>query len=170
MFCRPMVCLVTDVAEQCRNFWRFVREKRRERGIDTAWIINADQTPLWLEMPATTTVDQNGVRSVPIRSAGYQKERVTVMLACTADGVKLKPWVFFKRKTVPKGDFPAGKSWCAKSSMLVLDSYHGHLTEGVKEKFRELNCVPAVIPSGCTAEVQPLDVSINKSFKASIRQ
>ncbi|CAI7920192.1 unnamed protein product, partial [Closterium sp. NIES-54] len=107
MLCRPMVCLVTDVAEQCRNFWRFVREKRRERGIDTAWIINADQTPLWLEMPATTIVDQTGVRSVPIRSAGYQKERVTVMLACTADGVKLKPWVFFKRKTVPKGDFPA---------------------------------------------------------------
>ncbi|CAI7898194.1 unnamed protein product [Closterium sp. NIES-53] len=58
---------------------------------------------------------------------------------------------------------------CAKSSMLVLDSYRGHLTEGVKEKLCELNCVPAVIPSGCTAEVQPLDVSINKSFKASIR-
>ncbi|CAI7859367.1 unnamed protein product [Closterium sp. NIES-53] len=201
MLCRPMVCLVTDVAERCRNFWRFVREKRRGRGIDTAWIINADQTPLWLEMPATTTVDQTGVRSVPIRSAGYQKERVTVMLACTADGVKLKPWVFFKRKTVPKGDFPADvvvacheNGWmdaegvirwleecvkpflkprfgrCVKSSMLVLDSYRGHLTEGVKEKFRELNCVPAVIPSGCTTEVQPLDVSINKSFKASIRQ
>ncbi|CAI7783771.1 unnamed protein product [Closterium sp. NIES-53] len=67
------------------------------------WSINADQAPLWLEMPATTTVDQTGVRSVPIRSAGYQKERVTVMLACTADGMKLKPWVFFKRKTVPKG-------------------------------------------------------------------
>ncbi|CAI7885126.1 unnamed protein product [Closterium sp. NIES-54] len=70
------------------------------------WSINADQAPLWLEMPATTTVDQTGVRSVPIRSAGYQKERVTVMLACTADGMKLKPWVFFKRKTVPKGVFP----------------------------------------------------------------
>ncbi|CAI7858866.1 unnamed protein product [Closterium sp. NIES-53] len=69
------------------------------------WIINADQTPLWLEMPATTTVDQTGVRAVPIRSAGYQKERVTVMLACTADGMKLRPWVFFKRKTVPKGVF-----------------------------------------------------------------
>ncbi|CAI7895362.1 unnamed protein product [Closterium sp. NIES-53] len=54
--------------------------------------------------------------------------------------------------------------------MVVLDSYRGHLTKGVKEKFRELNCVPAIIPSGCTAEVQPLDVSINKSFKASIRQ
>ncbi|CAI7755507.1 unnamed protein product [Closterium sp. NIES-53] len=94
------------VAEQCKNFWQFVCDKRRERGIETTWIINADQTPLWLEMPATTTVDQTGVRSVPIRSAGYQKEHVTVMLACTADGMKLRPWIFFKRKTVPKGLFP----------------------------------------------------------------
>ncbi|CAI7913679.1 unnamed protein product [Closterium sp. NIES-54] len=134
-------------------------------------------------------------------SAGYQKERVTVMLACTADGMKLKPWVFFKRKTVPKGVFlpdvvvachengwmdaegvirwleesvkpflKPGFGRHARSSMVVLDSYRGHLTEGVKEKFRELNCVPAIIPSGCTAEVQPLDVCINKSFKASVRQ
>ncbi|CAI7867603.1 unnamed protein product [Closterium sp. NIES-54] len=57
-------------------------------------------------MPATTTVEQTGVKSVHIRSGGYQKERVTVMLACTATGEKLKPWVFFKRKTVPKGNFP----------------------------------------------------------------
>ncbi|CAI7781322.1 unnamed protein product [Closterium sp. NIES-54] len=94
------------VAEQCKKFWQFFHDKRRERGIETTWIINADQTPLWLEMPATTTVDQTGARSVPIRSAGYQKERVTVMLACTADGMKLRPWVFFKRKTVLKGVFP----------------------------------------------------------------
>ncbi|CAI7840762.1 unnamed protein product, partial [Closterium sp. NIES-53] len=191
------------VAEQCKNFWQFVRDKRRERGIETTWIINANQTPLWLEMPATTTVDQTGVRSVPIRSAGYQKERVTVMLACTADGMKLRPWVFFKRKTVPKGklvcyadlvvschengwmDANGVIQWLeecvksflkpgfgrhARSSMVVLDSYRGHLTDAVKEKFRELNCVPAIIPAGCTAEIQPLDVSINKSFKASVRQ
>ncbi|CAI7830807.1 unnamed protein product [Closterium sp. NIES-53] len=54
--------------------------------------------------------------------------------------------------------------------MVVLDSYRGHLTEGVKGKFRELNCVPAIILSGCTAEVQPLNVCINKRFKASVRQ
>ncbi|CAI7839964.1 unnamed protein product [Closterium sp. NIES-54] len=98
------------VAEQCKKFWQFVCDKRRERGIEMTWIINADQMPLWLEMPATTTVDQAGVRSVPIRSAGYQKERVIVMLACTADGMKLRSWVFFKRKTVLKGVFLPGKS------------------------------------------------------------
>ncbi|CAI5526263.1 unnamed protein product, partial [Closterium sp. Naga37s-1] len=58
----------------------------------------------------------------------------------------------------------------ARSAMLVLDSYRGHLTDEVKKKFDELNIVPAIIPAGCTSEVQPLDVSVNKSFKASVRQ
>ncbi|CAI7900014.1 unnamed protein product [Closterium sp. NIES-54] len=153
-------------------------------------------------MPATTTVEQTGVKSVPIRnSGGYQKERVTVMLACTAMGEKLKPWVFFKRKTVPNGDFPNDvvvgvqeNGWTTaenviewldkavapfikpkfgvqgRSGLLILDSHRGHLTKEVKKKFAEYNIVPAVIPAGCTAKVQPIDVAINKSFKALVRQ
>ncbi|CAI7867171.1 unnamed protein product [Closterium sp. NIES-53] len=58
----------------------------------------------------------------------------------------------------------------SRSAMLVLDSYRGHLTKEVKARFAALNIVPAVIPAGCTADVQPLDVSVNKSFKASVRQ
>ncbi|CAI7914558.1 unnamed protein product [Closterium sp. NIES-54] len=57
-------------------------------------------------MSATTTVEQTGVKSLPNHGGGYKKERVTVMLACTATGEKLQPWVFFKCKTLPKGDFP----------------------------------------------------------------
>ncbi|CAI7843731.1 unnamed protein product, partial [Closterium sp. NIES-53] len=189
------------VATQSKEFWQFFRNARNEYAIDNRYIINADQTPLWLEMPATTTVEQTGVKSVPIRSAGYQKERVTVMLACTATGEKLKVWVFFKRKTLPKGDFPndvvvgcQANGWMeatgviqwldegvvlflkpkfgvqSRSAMLVLDSYRGHLTKDVKARFAALNIVPAVIPAGCVADVQPLDVSVNKSFKASVRQ
>ncbi|CAI7892249.1 unnamed protein product [Closterium sp. NIES-53] len=195
----PSPCV--DVATQCKEFWQFVRDARNEYAIDNRYIINADQTPLWLEMSATTTVEQTGVKSVPIRSAGCQKERVTVMLACTATGEKLKPWVFFKRKRLPKGDFPnnvmvgcQANGWMeatgviqwldegvvlflkpkfgvqSRSAMLVLDSYRGHLTKEVKARFAALNIVPAVIPAGCTADVQPLDVSVNKSFKASVRQ
>ncbi|CAI7841029.1 unnamed protein product [Closterium sp. NIES-53] len=58
----------------------------------------------------------------------------------------------------------------SRSAMLVLDSYRGHLTKEVKARFVALNIVPAVIPAGCTADVQPLDVLVNKSFKASVRQ
>ncbi|CAI7843388.1 unnamed protein product [Closterium sp. NIES-54] len=58
----------------------------------------------------------------------------------------------------------------SRSAMLVLDSYRGHLTKEVKARFAALNIMPAVIPAGCTADVQPLDVPVNKSFKASVRQ
>ncbi|CAI5985187.1 unnamed protein product [Closterium sp. NIES-64] len=54
-------------------------------------------------------------------------------------------------------------------ALLVLDSYRGHLTPEVK-KFGELNLVPAVIPAGCTSEIQPLDVAVNRFFKAAVRQ
>ncbi|CAI7866945.1 unnamed protein product [Closterium sp. NIES-54] len=58
----------------------------------------------------------------------------------------------------------------SRSAMLVLESYRSHLTKEVKARFAALNIVPAVIPAGCTADVQPLDVSVNKSFKAIVRQ
>ncbi|CAI7770051.1 unnamed protein product [Closterium sp. NIES-53] len=182
-----------------------VRDACREYRIEIRYIINANQTSLWLEMPATTTVDEMGMRSVPNNNGSYQKERVTVMLTCTADREKLKPWVFFKRKTFPKDLQPivsctdlvmachqngwmdaAGITrWLdecikplilprfgrqARSEMLVLDSYCGHLMEEMKAKFAELMIVPAIIPGGCTAEAQPLDMPINKSLKASVRQ
>ncbi|CAI7844939.1 unnamed protein product [Closterium sp. NIES-53] len=54
--------------------------------------------------------------------------------------------------------------------MLVLESYRGHLTKEVKARFAALNIVLAVIPTECTANVQALDVSVNKSFKVSVRQ
>ncbi|CAI7806755.1 unnamed protein product [Closterium sp. NIES-54] len=57
-----------------------------------------------------------------------------------------------------------------RKGMLVLESYCGHLTDAVKAKFGELNIVPAVIPAGCTSEIQPLDVAVNHSFKAAVRQ
>ncbi|CAI7871938.1 unnamed protein product [Closterium sp. NIES-54] len=203
-----------DCETEVKNFWTYVRHSRRQYKIDLPWILNVDQTPLWLEMPSERTVEEVGLRSVPVRNGGYQKERVTVMLACTANGEKLKPWVFFKRKTVPKGDFPfryaphvdyavacryihvgvhpngwmdadgviewldgAVKPYInpkfgvrPRKALLVLDSYRGHLTPEVKKKFGELNLVPAVIPAGCTSEIQPLDIAVNRSFKAAVRQ
>ncbi|CAI7909798.1 unnamed protein product [Closterium sp. NIES-54] len=190
-----------DCETDVKNFWTYVRHSRRQYKIDLPWILNVDQTPLWLEMPSERTVEEVGSRSVPVRSGGYQKERVTVMLACTASGEKLKPWVFFKRKTVPKGDFPSDihvgvhpNGWMdadgviecldgavkpyinpkfgvrPRKALLVLDSYSGHLTPEVKKKFGELNLVPVVIPAGCTSEIQPLDVAVNRSFKDAVRQ
>jgi hypothetical protein len=83
------------------------------------------------------------------------------MLAVTANGGKLPPYVIFKRKTLPKEKFPPGihvqvqekgwmdqdlvKDWVDKvwdrrpsalrrqKAMLVLDSFQGHLNEDAKK-------------------------------------
>ncbi|CAI7791660.1 unnamed protein product, partial [Closterium sp. NIES-53] len=73
-------------AKDFKSFWKFVRINRARHNIDLARIINADQTPLFVEMPAERTIEHRGARSVPI---------------CTASGEKLRPWVWFKLKNVP---------------------------------------------------------------------
>jgi len=49
---------------------------------------------------------------------------------------------------------------------LVCDSFRGHITLGIKAKVRgEYNTDMAVIPGGCTGDLQPADVSWNSPFK-----
>ncbi len=50
----------------------------KELGVSVIW--NADQTPVNFEMLPRKTVDDKGVRTVWVRCAGKEKERVSVML------------------------------------------------------------------------------------------
>lgn len=67
--------------------------------------------------------------------------------------------------------------WCrrpgallARQSMLVLDAFRGHLTEGVKKKLQEEATDLVVIPGGMTSQLQRLDVCLNKPFKDLVRR
>ncbi|KAL1472806.1 hypothetical protein MTO96_039090 [Rhipicephalus appendiculatus] len=63
---------------------------------------NADQTPVYFDMASNTTVSVKGERDVNLLTTGNEKLRFTVMLSCLADGTKLRPYIVFKRKTMPK--------------------------------------------------------------------
>lgn len=52
--------------------------------------------------------------------------------------------------------------------MLILDSFSAHIMPAVKQKLKNINTVPVVIPGGCTSKVQPLDVSLNRPFKSYV--
>lgn len=84
------------------DFHRFVIRIEQQHFLLTQ-IGNADQTPLNFDMPSNTTVEHKDVRTVHVRTTGVEKQRCTVMLAVTADGQKLPPYVSFKQKTLPKG-------------------------------------------------------------------
>jgi hypothetical protein len=53
--------------------------------------------------------------------------------------------------------------------MLVLDSFHGHMTERVKAKVNEDSDL-VVIPGGMTKLLHPLDIIINRPFKVAFRR
>jgi len=54
--------------------------------------------------------------------------------------------------------------------LLILDSFSGHKTNEVKEELRKHNFHLLLIPSGCTKYLQPLDISVNRSFKSKLKQ
>ena len=57
-----------------------------------------------------------------------------------------------------------------ENTLLILDSFSAHITNDVKTSWEEINTVPIVIPGGCTSKVQPLDLCLNKPFKAFVRK
>ncbi|CAJ0595744.1 unnamed protein product [Cylicocyclus nassatus] len=95
-----------------------------------------------------------------IVSTGHEKSNFTVVLSVTAAGEKLKQMIIFKKKRIPKDNFPPG--------VIAEQMIKGHLTEDVLELFKEHSRI-AVIPGGMTKYLQPLDVGINKPFKDNLR-
>ena len=53
--------------------------------------------------------------------------------------------------------------------MLILDSFSGHKSAPVKTHYRDHSIKVAMIPGGCTPYLQPLDIAVNRSFKANLK-
>jgi hypothetical protein len=135
---------------------------------------NADETPVFFDMPANTTLDTKGSKSVLVKTTGHEKLKITVMLSVLADGRKLTPFVILRRKNLPKEKLPAGiifneKGWMTEKlmvewlkevchrrpgalpkrrGMLVLCAFKGHLTEKVKTVASNLLNTDLVITPG----------------------
>ena len=181
------------------EFQRFIIKQRKQHDFELSQIGNADQTPLTFDLPSATTVALKGSRTVSINTMGNEKNRFTVMLACTADGGKLPPFIIFKRKTLPKGvKWPNGvmvrcqdNGWMddmlmvdsvknvwgkcpgglSKKSLMVLDAFRCHKSDRMKEMLKEeYRTTLTIIPEGMTSILQPLDVAINKPMKVMLQR
>jgi transposase len=188
--------LPENLIERQQEFLASVMYQRIQYDYPLAFIGNMDETPMTFDLPSNTTVDETGARSITIRTTGHEKTNFTVVLACMADGTKLLPTVIFKLKNIPRGNFPSEvivranptgwmneeemlywieNVWVKRAplsnpqSLLVLDSFSAHIVDSVKRRFGEKRTNLAVIPGGLTSRLQPLDVAINKSFKAKVR-
>ena len=89
------------LAPKVSSYLLYVRSKRLKFNL-TLQNMGAI-TPIWLDMAADSTVNFVGNKSVPIKTTGHEKSRVTVVLAAKANGSKLPPFIVFKGKRVDKG-------------------------------------------------------------------
>lgn len=198
---RTSICqkIPIDFETKLVNFQRYIIELHKNRNYSFSQIGNADETPVCFDMPRNYTVNSRGAKEIKIKTTGYEKQRVTVMLCITADGHKLPPYLILNRKTIPKNEtFPKDVIVCAQKNgwmtsemmdnwidviwnrrpgalrnpcnILVIDAFKGHTSEQIKKKLQNKNCDLVVIPSGMTSQLQPLDVSVNKPFKDYLRQ
>ena len=89
------------------KFHRFVIDERKLCAYAMSEIGNMDETPMYFDMPGNTSVDFVVNKTIGIKTTGHEKQHFTVVLACLADGTKLKPMVIFKRKTMPNDKCPS---------------------------------------------------------------
>ena len=68
------------------NFIFYIRSMRIKNHYDLGNISAMDEMAVWLDMPGCTTVSVRGEASVPVRTTGHEKSRVTVCLTAKAKG------------------------------------------------------------------------------------
>ncbi|GFV08977.1 pogo transposable element with KRAB domain [Trichonephila clavipes] len=157
---------ITDFKGGINWVYRFMRRKNlRVRSRTTMCQAVPDDVDekkaSFLSLQGKITEEANSVCwfSTTYSPVGQEKTHFTVMLACCADGTKLKPLLIFKRKTIPKENFPRSvviwcneKGWCNEDIMLDWFQEVWKKREG-----------------GLTKILQPLDISVNKNFKSHVR-
>ena len=172
---------------QCRHEVSAIYEKQ--------FIYNMDETPIYLDMPHKRTLAPTGSKSIDVITSGNEKTRITVCLTITAAGKLLPAYVLFKNLVkVPKVNLPSNvvlnvnKSGTMNEhlmvdyfdkiikpynnnnkSIILMDEFKAHFTDRVQEQMVNVGIDHMRIPGGFTSTLQPLDVSINKPFKALYR-
>uniref|UniRef100_K7GDI2 HTH CENPB-type domain-containing protein n=1 Tax=Pelodiscus sinensis TaxID=13735 RepID=K7GDI2_PELSI len=197
---------LTSAGQRLPNEWEkkmhyfkiFVHKEIQQLGLKPNNIFNMDEVPMSFDIPATRSVAETGTKRICVATTGHERTCFTVVLACTANGEKLKPMVIFKRVMMPREKMPAGvcivcnrkgwmntdvmKTWsdsCFRArkggffnpkSLLVLDSLAAHKESSVQKLLNSVGAHIAIIPGGLTSKLQPLDMAVNHSFKCFIRE
>ena len=59
-----------------------------------------DQTAVWNDMMANTTVEKRGAHTVSLKTTGHEKAKITVGLTSCANDDKKKPFLYLKVQNV----------------------------------------------------------------------
>lgn len=83
-------------------------QRCKEKNYILYQIGNADQMPVYFDMPPHVTVNQKRASGVTMLTSSCEKQRCTAMLAVTAEERKLPPYGFLKERLFRKGSSRRG--------------------------------------------------------------
>ncbi|XP_070806454.1 LOW QUALITY PROTEIN: pogo transposable element with ZNF domain [Pituophis catenifer annectens] len=181
--------LPKDVAENASCFIEFVQGQIHTQDLPLSMIAAIDEISLFLDAEVLCSDDR---KENALQTVGTGEPWCDVVLAILADGSILPTVVFYRGRLEQPANVPEmilleakenGYSddeivdvWSSKvwqkhiehqnsKSMLVLDCHRTHLSEKVLSMLSSSSTLPAVVPSGCSSKIQPLDVCIKRTVK-----
>ena len=149
--------------EKIVEYLLFIEQRRRTSNY--THIYAADKTAIYLDYSSSLTLENKGVREVPVKTSGHDKLHVTVMLTARSDGFKCQPYILLKNKRPIKEIVTKFKNmlhlcWAGRtffnddltfeylqmivgSSMfgkrlLAWDSYRCHISDATKKQLKKL--------------------------------
>ncbi|KAE9546677.1 hypothetical protein FO519_010111 [Halicephalobus sp. NKZ332] len=155
------------------DFHRFVEKEMINVSLEN--LGNMDEVPVPFETVGNRTIDQKGKDDIFIATSGYHRSFFTVVLTVTAtEGVVVlvnqKGW--FTNETMKNWinvwNERSGYDANPEKSLIIMDSARSHLHQEARNELKKVSKV-AIIPGGCTRFTQPLDISVNRSFKNNLR-
>lgn len=173
----------------------FLKEVKNALKNDQSLVFNLDET-FWRILNGNLyVIGLKGSPNRPLNINFNEKEGFSAVFLISADGNFHKPVIILKGKTnriftkTGLNDDSimirkySGNGWInyeilkyileyiasianGKQSYLILDQYPVHTDEKIKEVAKELLINLIYVPAGKTAQLQPLDISINGPIKA----
>lgn len=99
--------MMPQITEFRTSLRRLLEENKT---ITTDFILNMDETPVYIDMPYKATLEIKGTNPIRIKSSNQSNQRFTVVLTVSASGKKLKPLVVLSGKRKPKIDLSNGRN------------------------------------------------------------
>ncbi|XP_069506525.1 pogo transposable element with ZNF domain isoform X2 [Ambystoma mexicanum] len=181
--------LPKDTEENAQSFIEFVQRQIHNQDLPLSMIAAIDELSLFLdtEMLASDEKKDNALLTV-----GTGEPWCELVLTILADGSLLPTIVFFRGnlkhlRRVPESIVLEAKEngysddeimelWSTRvwqkhtegpnnKGMLVLDCHRTHLSEEALSLLSSTSTLPAVVPTGCSSKIQPLDVCIKRTVR-----
>ena len=178
-----------------QSFQRYVIGLRKKHSYLLDQIGNADETPVFLDMPTPVTVPKKvcycevnwewkELRHCRVGMPGRQDKVAPICNlkrqnstkgdnaswpCCTCPGKGLDgEWIFGRLAESGVGNMAWGSQ--KKEKHARYGCLRGHLTDAVKTQVRKMSGDLVIIPGGMTSPPQVLDVVVNKPFKDNLRK